>query len=138
MTQAQDDATRHATRTGEAVYMVRAYGPGFFVVNETRYACGLILAPDMLVENWKMGDLSEPDPAAFATVLELTPDIVLLGTGSTQRFAPPALFAQFASRRIALECMSTPAAVRTYNILAEEHRRVTALLTPLTGPDEQS
>ena len=60
---------------------------------------------------------------------ELKPEVVLLGTGSTIRFVPPRMTAALTEIGVAVECMDTAAACRTYNILMSEGRRVvTALL----------
>ena len=69
-------------------------------------------------------------PADFEAMLALTPEVVLLGTGSRQRFAHPRLHACLSAARIGLECMDTGAACRTYNILMAEGRRVLAALIP--------
>jgi len=55
-------------------------------------------------------------------------DHFLVGTGEAMVPLPTALRDAFRARRIALEAMSTGAAVRTYNILLGERRRIGALL----------
>ena len=75
----------------------------------------------------------EIDEATLALVLEPpTPDAAvdhfLIGAGRDFVAAPPALREAFRSRHIAVESMSTGAAVRTYNILLGERRRIGALL----------
>lgn len=64
----------------------------------------------------------------FDTLLALQPDVVLVGTGVRQRFAHPRLFAALSAAQIGVDCMTTDAACRTYNILAGEDRAVVALL----------
>ena len=61
-------------------------------------------------------------------ILALTPEVVLLGTGATQRFAPPAVRAALAQRGVGLEAMQLGAACRTFNVLVQEERRVAAAL----------
>jgi len=70
-------------------------------------------------------DLTEGD---FAALLALQPDVVLVGTGVRQRFAHPRLYAALSAAQIGVDCMTTDAACRTYNILAGEDRAVVALL----------
>jgi uncharacterized protein len=75
----------------------------------------------------------EIDEAALALALEPeTPDAAvdhfLIGTGKDLVPVSPALREAFRARRIVVESMSTGAAVRTYNILLGERRRVGALL----------
>jgi uncharacterized protein len=58
---------------------------------------------------------------------EVTTDHFLIGTGKDLLVLPPRLREVFRARHIVLEAMSTGAAVRTYNILLGERRRVGAL-----------
>lgn len=52
------------------------------------------------------------------------PEIVLFGSGQKLRFPPPAWYAQLMVQRIGFETMDSPAACRTYNVLANEGRHV--------------
>jgi uncharacterized protein len=75
----------------------------------------------------------EIDEAAVARALNpVTPeaavDHFLIGTGRDFLSMPASLREAFRARRIVLESMSTGAAVRTYNILLGERRRIGALL----------
>jgi uncharacterized protein len=53
-------------------------------------------------------------------------DIFLLGCGDSLRMVPETLRAAFRSRQISLDAMTTGAAIRTYNVLFSERRRVGA------------
>lgn len=55
-------------------------------------------------------------------------EILVLGQGVLHRPVPPALRQALRGWGLALEAMTTPAACRTYNILAGEGRRVAAAL----------
>jgi uncharacterized protein len=75
----------------------------------------------------------EIDESALALALEPAApegaiDHFLIGTGKDFLVMPASLREAFRARRIVLESMSTGAAVRTYNILLGERRRVGALL----------
>ena len=61
-------------------------------------------------------------------IFELRPELVLLGTGAQQRFAPADIRSAFATRSIGIEAMDLGAACRTFNILVQEERRVAAVL----------
>ncbi len=52
----------------------------------------------------------------------------MLGTGNTVVFPPRELVIAMARSGIGLESMDTPAAARTFNVLAGEGRRVAAVL----------
>ena len=124
-------ATENTTPAGAGLFLVRAYGSGYFTINEHRYESGVVVAAGQPPLRWGINDVSELAGVRLDDVFALAPDLVLLGTGTSQHFPNPDFYAEFAARRIALECMSTPAAVRTYNIVAEEGRRVVALLMPV-------
>ena len=60
---------------------------------------------------------------ALAMVKSDEPELVLLGTGQTQRFPPAAVRAVLATRGVGLEIMDLGAACRTFNILVQEERK---------------
>lgn len=63
-------------------------------------------------------------------------DWVLLGTGRDMAKPPAAVIQAFAERGLPLEYMSTASAVRTYNVVLAEGRRVgAALLAVESGHD---
>ena len=95
-------------------------------VNERTLRRSFIVAPDALVEDWPVGDVAALQPEDFAAVLALQPEVIVLGTGDTQRFAPAAAQAACLQRGIGLESMTNAAAARTYSVLAGEGRRVVA------------
>jgi uncharacterized protein len=55
-------------------------------------------------------------------------EILLIGTGSKQRFPHPRLTRALAEKRVGIEAMDLQAACRTYNILMTEGRRIAAAL----------
>jgi len=64
----------------------------------------------------------------FEGLVPLAPEVVLLGTGVTIRLPHPRLTRALTDARIGVEVMDTPAACRTFNILAAEGRRVAAAI----------
>lgn len=101
---------------------------GCIVVNEQRYEGSLIVAPNEPVMPWKISSISELDETDFQHVLGFQPEIVLLGTGVNHLLAPGRIQALFLQRHIGFESMTTIAACRTYNLLAEDQRNVVACL----------
>jgi uncharacterized protein len=109
-------------------YAIQRYDVGVIIIAECSYRESLILLPDRVIENWppnSVNDLAEED---FHQLMELEPEIVLLGTGPQQQFPHPSLTQPLMQQRIGLEVMDTAAACRTYNILMAEGRRVAAAL----------
>jgi uncharacterized protein len=58
-------------------------------------------------------------------------DFFILGAGSEPWIAPERLRARFRAAHISLDAMTTGAAVRTYNVMLMESRRVGAGLIPV-------
>jgi len=108
--------------------LIRAYEPGRITIGEQHYHTSLILTGQRLIEDWRprlAGELLRED---FTPILELQPEILLLGTGSRLDFPSPALTAHLLQNGIGVEVMDTAAACRTFNILLSEQRRVAAAL----------
>ena len=106
---------------------VTAYGPGFVEINRVRHTTNLIVTPDQ-VEPWAVTSFESMDVTTFEQLRELRSEVVLLGTGTRQRFPNPRLTRALTDAYIGLEVMDTQAACRTYNILVGEGRRVAAAL----------
>lgn len=106
---------------------VTAYGPGYIDINGARHQTALRLSPDTPPVPWTVpfDALRAED---FDALLAHRPELVLLGTGSRQRFPHPRLSASLGAARVGLEVMDTQAACRTYNILVAEGRKVLAVL----------
>jgi uncharacterized protein len=91
-------------------------------------AGSVILTRDAVLPDWRPPDVDRLSIADFDALLALSPEVVLLGTGSRQRIPPPSLYAEFAARGIGLEVMDNRAACRTYNVLLGEARDVAVAL----------
>lgn len=112
----------------DARYSIQAYDPGQVTINERVYSTSLVLSADRLIDNWSCRDIIDIDESSLACVFEQSPDVVLLGTGEKQQFAPPELQRIFAERQLGLETMDKGALCRTFNILVGEGRRVVAII----------
>jgi uncharacterized protein len=106
---------------------VTAYGPGFVEINRVRHTTNVLVTPDQ-VEPWRVASFEGLDASDFERLRDLGSEVVLLGTGTRQRFPHPRLTRPLWEARIGLEVMDTQAACRTYNILMAESRKVAAAL----------
>ena len=127
----------HATST-QQYQTVTAYDATGVEINAKRYAHNLIVLPEIAPGNWSAKSFDALSTTDFAQIEALTPDVVILGTGSKQRFVHPKLTAALTSRRIGVECMDNQAACRTYNILMAEGRKVALALIFDTVPESAS
>jgi len=110
------------------VNLIRGYSPGAVRVGNRIVSRHCIVTADALITDWDAPSPAELSTEHLAPVFDLKPELVLLGTGDTQRFPSPQIREAFAARGIAIEAMDLGAACRTYNILVQEERRVVALL----------
>jgi uncharacterized protein len=110
----------------EGGHLILGYEPGRIVVDGRSYQNGLIVSPEHIVTGW--GPESAADLAAehFEALIELDPQVVILGTGERQVFPDPRVYLAVMQRGLGVEIMNTGAACRTYNILMAEGRRVAA------------
>lgn len=112
-----------------ALHLITHYDAEFVQVGTRRMSGpSMVICPDRIIESWGVANVGALAPGDFQALLELTPEIVLLGTGSRLRFPAAFLTHCLAEARIGLEIMDLGAACRTYNILAGEGRRVAAAL----------
>ena len=95
-------------------------------VNDRVLETSFILAPNELIEGWKVDASAALVPDDLAPLLALNPELVLLGTGERQVFPSAAVMATCLTRGIGIEVMTNAAAARTFNVLAGEGRRVVA------------
>jgi len=108
--------------------LITAYGEDYIEINKQRYANNLIVMPQALIQEWQISSFAELTIDNFLQIAELKPEVALLGTGITHSFLHPKHYQCLTDKGIALECMTTAAACRTYNILMSEGRTVAAAL----------
>jgi uncharacterized protein len=113
---------------GNVLNAITAYAAGEIRMRDRVYYKSLIATREQVLEEWNPAAVEELAIGDFSRLLELAPDVVILGTGPKQRMPPQKLFAAFAARRIGLEVMDTGAACRTYNLLLSEFREVALAL----------
>lgn len=117
----------HLTQA-EGNQLVTGYGADWVEINGTRYSKSLIVLPNLLIPDWSVSDFDSLSEESFKGLLELKPEVVLLGTGEKHRFLHPRISRELTAANISLESMDTAAACRTYNILMAEGRHVAAAL----------
>lgn len=130
------------------VYTVSAYGPGYVEFSIPSYlgedaellkeglnqdegrqkiSQSVVVLPSQLQE-WPPASFVELEKSHFQSLLELKPEVVVVGTGERLRFPAPYLVEPLVRHQVGVEFMDTAAACRTYNILVGEGRRVIAAL----------
>jgi uncharacterized protein len=108
--------------------LVTGLGDGWIKIGPAEYRENCVLTPEGVEMGFAPGGIDGLGEADFARLLELRPEIVLLGTGGHQQFLHPRVTQPLAAAHVGLEVMDTRAACRTFNILLGEGRRVIAAL----------
>ncbi len=114
-----------------AATRISSYGPGYFAIGARVVRHGIIISAAGPVIPWPPIVPSDLDEEHLRRIVAYEPEVVLLGTGARQAFPPPELLRPFAENGLAVEVMDTPAACRTFNVLASESREVVAGLLPI-------
>ncbi len=108
---------------------IAGYGDGGFRMGESRFEGSMLVTPsgfypwdvmnkdDISIENLK------PVFDAYQSI-----EILIVGMGKSMAFLPKDIMTECADKKIAVEVMDTGAAARTYNVLLQEGRKVTAAL----------
>lgn len=111
---------------------IRGYGPGWIAVNNDKLFTSLLIGSSGLRLDWECDGFASLNAKHFAVVAEhakaMDAEMVIFGSGHKLRFVQPAWYQGLIAQRIGLETMDTPAACRTYNILAGEGRKVLAAI----------
>ncbi|HTD03186.1 Mth938-like domain-containing protein [Undibacterium sp.] len=117
----------HSTLT-QQYQTVTAYDKDSVELNAIRYQHSLVVLPEVAPVVWPPARFEDLATEHFAQLEATKPDVVILGTGSKQRFVHPKLITVLTEKRIGVECMDNQAACRTYNILMAEGRKVALAL----------
>ena len=104
--------------------LITGYDLNWVEVNQVRHQSSLIVTPDQLLLEWSVKTIKDINENSFEAIKSLDIEIILLGTGNTQEHLEPRFLEYFSKKNIAIESMSNQSACRTYNILANEERKV--------------
>ena len=110
----------------EGYLFVRRVGENGITLIDRELTDSFLLAPDRVIEHWPVHEAGALGAEHVDAVLDLQPELLLLGTGSRQTFPAAAFMAGFLRKGIGVEVMDNAAAARTYNLLAGEGRHVVA------------
>jgi uncharacterized protein len=104
---------------------IDAYGNGGFRFAGMSHRGSLLFLPRGIWA-WPVTTTADVSEATLAPVLAAADmiELFILGTGRESWPMPPELRARFRDARVVVEVMTTGAAVRTYNMLLAERRRI--------------
>jgi uncharacterized protein len=120
-------------RPGEHHYIHSVSADGIRVVDQVCTG-SIIVSANRLITDWPVETAGEITAAHIGQILDLEPEIVLIGTGERQVFLEAEMLMHFYRQPVGVEIMSTRAACDTFNILVSEGRNVVAALMPASIP----
>lgn len=107
-------------------YVLRGADGDSALVNDRRLVASFIVSPSVLIEDWPAVAATLLTPELMQPLLELGPDVIVIGTGARQVFAPALVQAHCLQSGVGLELMTNDATARTFNVLAGEGRNFVA------------
>lgn len=111
-----------------ATWMITSVKPGEIRVNDETITSNVLISPQQLIANWSAQSFANITLNHLEPIAALEPDIVILGSGHEPHLLPGKLMSFFLEQGIGIECMNTPAACRTFNVLMSEGRNAVAAL----------
>lgn len=106
------------------VNAITRHEPGRLWVGAQPFEGSLVVPWQGTPRAWRPRQLQDLSAEDFAQVLACAPELVILGTGPRLAFPAAAVLRPLIELGKGVESMDTAAAVRTYNVLASEGRRV--------------
>jgi uncharacterized protein len=109
--------------------LIDAHGAGGFRFAGLSHRGALLCLPDGIWA-WSVAAPADITAGSLALAFDRADilDFVLVGTGTEPWVMPPPLRARFRDAHISVDVMTTGPAVRTYNVMLMENRRVGAAL----------
>ena len=112
-------------------FFIRSVSERGIRILDDYYTVPFIISGQRIVPQWGVESVGDINETSLQVIFDLEPEVILIGTGNTQIFLPPATQVHFFRRNMGFEVMKTDAACRTFNVLAAEGRHVVAALMPI-------
>ena len=97
-------------------------------IGDQVFSHAIAITATAILDDWRAEDIGELTESDFAALLNVHPEVIILGTGNDNVFPPRELVFAMARRGVGFEVMNTRAAASTFNVLAGEGRQVAAVL----------
>lgn len=105
---------------------IRSYSDTQLTIANEVYENSIIVSKHIVVSPWPILSVHDLNETNLAPLLELEPEIILIGRQQQGIHIPMSVMQYLSKQRIGIECMSIGAASRTFNLLLSEGRRVVA------------
>ena len=109
-------------------HIINEYDEISVTINREQFLSSLYVSPDTLIRDLPIKSHKDLNDKSLQIILDLKPELVIIGTGPKQIFTHPSIMGLFADHNIGLEIMNHASACRTYTILSAEQRKVGMIL----------
>lgn len=109
-------------------YRIRSYSAHTVQINDEALTDSFVICANHLIKNWGPQSVQKINFDHWQSILQLQPKLLIIGTGDQFHSLPDTLLAPLIEKNIAIECMDTQAACRTYIALTAENRNVAAAM----------
>ncbi|MBF0280948.1 MAG: hypothetical protein HQM07_00035 [Zetaproteobacteria bacterium] len=117
---------------GRALF--QAYEEGYIQIKGITHRSGLQIHRNEITTPWGPENIATLTVEQLQPILESPPEVLIIGTGRKTTFPSRDLMIALDNLHIPTEYMDSRAAMRTYNILVDEGREVSAcILLPRAG-----
>lgn len=113
----------------EGQQLVNSYGDGGFRISGVRHEGSILIFPNE-TKPWSVDSIADLTAESLQPIMDAEPavEILLIGCGSNMAFIEESVRKALRDKGISIDSMDSGAAVRTYNVLLLEGRRVAAAL----------
>jgi uncharacterized protein len=106
--------------------VIQAYDENGININGQRISQSVVIGRNHLHTEWPVDSVEALSTELLQELVELAPEVILIGTGERIQFPHPQVYAHVVQQGVGIEFMDSGAACRTYNILLSEDREVIA------------
>jgi uncharacterized protein len=110
------------------VQSISGYGSDWIGIGNEKIMNSVVIGSRGERFDWACNSFADLRVEHFAKLASLNTELIIFGSGSRIRFPQGQWIKPLADKQIGVETMDTPAACRTYNILAGEGRHVAVAL----------
>jgi len=112
----------------QAKVVIQSYTDGVIKINHQDYCHPIVITPENITENFLSTQFENITEDHIDRLCQSGAEVILLGTGNTQKRLPKNLFIRAAKNKKSIDVMSTAAACRTFSVLSTDGRMVIAAL----------
>ena len=114
------------------IRVIQGYDAVSVSIGSTLYSTSFLLSPSFAPQAWPVTSFGLFSTEQLLALFDLSWEVLIIGTGSTQQFPGPELLEVLAAEGRGVEFMNSRSACTSYNLLAIDQRSVLgAIILPL-------